>query len=352
MQIVILCSLQTDVFKTFSQLINIVLTPALRYIETFFHHSSPTSATESFKALVMGYGLNRFVGLVDQNLTCSICVGVLEKAIITPCGHSFCEKCLQIWLERPNTSTCPSCRTQITAMEMIPVLALRGMVESLTVQCDNAEHGCRMTLRLDKLKGHLQKCSHGLVQCVACGAQVKRYELPEHHEKCEVINDVATRKRNEGSGTTIEELTRQVTALEIDLKKTKSALKESETEVLRVKRDLREMQYQLELRSEEDEFDPDWDSDYSYGYSPSSIAQLASFISRYLLNKPYYVDRNRIFNAIKRCYDYYHGYAGYSQDVHMLLAASYASNWFTENQRGNFDTWLQDLARERFLPSC
>lgn len=234
-------------------------------------------------------------------------------------------------------------------MEVIPVLALRGMVDSLTVQCDNAEYGCRITLRLDKLSSHLQTCPHALVQCVACCAEVKRFELPKHHEKCQVIQDLATRKRQKGSGITIEELTRQVTALEIDLQKTKSALKDSETEVLRVKRDLRDMQYQLEVRSEEDEFDSDWDSDYSYGYSPSSIAQLASFISRYLLNKPYYVDRNRIFNAVKRCFDYYHGYAGYSQDVHMLLASSYASNWFTENQRGNFDAWLQVLTRDRFL---
>ena len=228
------------------------------------------------------------------------------------------------------------------------MLALRGMVDSLPMQCDNVEHGCRMTLRLDKLASHLQTCPYVLVKCVACCAQVKRFELPKHHEKCQVINDLATKKKK-GSAITIDELTRQVTALEIDLKKTKSALKESETEVLRVKRDLREMQYQLEVRSEEDEFDSDWDSEYSYGYSPSSIAQLASFVSRYLLNKPYYVDRNRIFNAVKRCFDYYHGYAGYSQDVHMLLAASYASNWFTENQRGNFDAWLQVLTRDRFL---
>ena len=234
-------------------------------------------------------------------------------------------------------------------MDVIPVLALRGMVDSLTVQCDNAEHGCHMTVRLDKLSSHMGTCPNGLVECVACGVRVRRFELADHHEKCQVIKDLAARKKDKHSGITIEELTRQVTALEIDLKKTKTALKDSETEVLRVKRDLREMQYQLEVRNDEEEFDSDWDPEYSYGYSPSSIAQLASFISRYLLNKPYYVDRNRIFNAVKRCYDYYHGYAGYSQDVHMLLASSYASNWFTENQRGNFDAWLQVLTRDRFI---
>nr|XP_058965525.1 E3 ubiquitin-protein ligase NRDP1-like [Pocillopora verrucosa] len=301
----------------------------------------------------MGYGLNKFVNHVDQNLLCSICAGVLQEAVITPCGHSFCDECLHIWLSRPNTTTCPSCRSDVPPYDVIPVLALRGVVEGLAVHCDNDEHGCKMVLKLEKLPAHLQECEFALIECGACGKSVKRFELPDHHEECEIIkNLVAKHTKTQKEELTIDNLTKQIALLEVDLNKTKTALRESEGDVRRVKRELRELQFQLEVRmSEEQEFDQDWDPEYNYGYSPSSIAQLASLVSRYLLNKPYYVDRNRIFNAIKRCYDYYHGYAGYSQDVHMLLAASYASNWFTENQRSNFDSWLQNLARARFLIS-
>lgn len=302
----------------------------------------------------MGYGLNRFVTHVDQNLICSICAGVLENAVITPCGHSFCDECLHIWLNRPNTTTCPSCRSDVSDHHVIPVLALRGVVEGLTVHCDNEENGCKMVLKLDKLKAHLQVCEFGLIECGACGKSVKRHELPDHHADCEIIKDLAARhKKRTKEEPTIDGLTRQIAVLELDLNKTKRSLMESEGDVRRVKIELRELQFQLEMRmyDENSEFDPDWDPDYNYGYSPASIAQLASLVMRYLLNKPYYVDRNRIFNAVKRCYDYYRGYAGYSQDVHMLLATSYASNWFTENQRSNFDSWLRNLARERLLTS-
>ena len=300
----------------------------------------------------MGYGLNRFVSHVDQNLMCSICAGVLENAVITPCGHSFCDECLHIWLDRPNTNSCPSCRSDVSVVDVIPVLALRGVIDGLAVHCDNDENGCKMVLKLDKLKTHLQVCEFGLVECGACRKSVKRRELPEHHEECEVIKDLVARHKKVKEEPTIDGLTKQIAVLELDLNKTKKALLDSEGDVRRVKIELRELQFQLEMRMYEDnDFDADWDPDYNYGYSPASISQLASLVARYLLNKPYYIDRNRIFNAVKRCFDFYHGYAGYSQDVHMLLATSYASNWFTENQRSNFDSWLRNLARERFLIS-
>lgn len=298
----------------------------------------------------MGYGVHRFVDSVDQNLLCSICAGVLENAIITPCGHSFCEQCLQTWLERPQTNSCPSCRSSITLYDIIPVLALRGLVEGLAIHCDNSENGCKMVVKLDSLDSHLKSCGYSQVECAACTAKVNRNEMAKHHEQCDVLKAIVAKKLQQDTEINIEKLSKQVAALEMDLKKTKTCLTESENEVQRVKRDLREMRFQLEIRStEEQEFDADWDPEYAYGYSPYSIAQLAGLISRFLLNKPYYIDRNRIFNAAKRCYDYYHTYAGYSQDVHMLLATAYASNWFTENQRVNFDNWLQNLARERFI---
>lgn len=283
---------------------------------------------------------------------CSICAGVLENAVITPCGHSFCDECLHIWLDRPNTNSCPSCRSDVSVDDVIPVLALRGVIDGLAVNCNNDENGCKMVLKLDKLKTHLQVCEFGLVECGACRKSVKRRELPEHHEECEVIKDLVARHKKGKEEPTIDGLTKQIAVLELDLNKTKKALLDSEGDVRRVKIELRELQFQLEMRMYEDnDFDADWDPDYNYGYSPASISQLASLVARYLLNKPYYIDRNRIFNAVKRCFDFYHGYAGYSQDVHMLLATSYASNWFTENQRSNFDSWLRNLARERFLIS-
>ncbi|KAK3734827.1 hypothetical protein QZH41_002408 [Actinostola sp. cb2023] len=295
----------------------------------------------------MGYGLHKFVGKVDPNLICSICVGVLEKPVTTICGHSFCELCLDTWLERPQTRSCPSCRAHVLRVDLIPIHALRGVVDGLYVRCENNENGCEMVLKLEKLELHVDSCPYTVIECKACHAEVKRLDLIDHQKHCEVLQALATKTRGEME-TTTDSLYTQIAELKIDLENTKSKLLESENEVTRVGRQLKRMKLRLQLDSEE-EFDPDWDPDYSYGYSPSSISHLSIIISKFLLNKPYYIDRNRIFNAIKRCHDYYHSYASYTQDVHMLLATSFASNWFTENQRGNFNCWLTGLARQRFL---
>lgn len=300
----------------------------------------------------MGYGLGQFVTHVDPNLICGICAGVLEKAILTPCGHSFCEDCLQTWLGQNESSRrhCPACRREV--YETTAVLALRGIIDGLLVKCNNEKHGCKLVLKLENLEGHLKRCDYTTVECSGCGESVARCELASHHDLCEAIITHTAKKlaQVKQDSLTIEELTKQLATLELDLKKTKDALKNSEGAVLRVERELTDMRHQINLHSrEEEEFDPDWDPEYSYGYSPLSISQLASLVSRYLLNKPYYIDRNLVYAAIKRSYDYYHNYAGYSQDVHMLLAAAYASNWFTENQKWDFDSWLENIARQRFL---
>ena len=298
----------------------------------------------------MGYGLNQFVAHVDQNLICGICAGVLERPVITPCGHSFCQDCLETWLGRKDSHPCPACRTEVD--ETTPVLALRGIIDGLFVKCENEENGCKMVLKLENLGGHLKNCDYATVECSGCGKYVTRCELANHHELCEAIIKHTAKKLAQvrQESLTIEDLTKQLATLELDLKKTKNALKNSESAVLRVERELSDMRYQINLHSgEEQEFDADWDPEYNYGYSPLSISQLASLVSRYLLNKPYYIDRNLVYASIKRSYDYYHNFAGYSQDVHMLLAAAYASNWFTEHQRRNFDCWLENIARQRFL---
>lgn len=296
----------------------------------------------------MGYGLHKFAGKVDPNLICSICVGVLEKPVTTICGHSFCEQCLDTWLERPQTNSCPSCRAHVLRVDLIPIHALRGVVDGLLVRCENT--GCEMILKLEKLEIHLESCPYSIIECKACHKEVKRLDVIDHQNNCEVLQALAAKARGEmHNDSSTESLYTQIAELKIDLENTKAKLIESENEVSRVGRQLKRMKLRMQVDEEEEQFDPDWDPEYSYGYSPSSISHLSNVISKYLLNKPYYVDRNRIFNAIKRCHDYYHSYASYTQDVHMLLATAFASNWFTDNQRSNFNCWLTNLACQRFI---
>jgi hypothetical protein len=44
-------------------------------------------------------------------LKCSICITNDVYYVITPCGHTICESCIDMW----RGSGCPTCRTRMQA---------------------------------------------------------------------------------------------------------------------------------------------------------------------------------------------------------------------------------------------
>lgn len=306
----------------------------------------------------MGFNVQQFIDHIDDNLLCGICAGVLEKAVVTTCGHSYCEQCLETWLRgrivTEGNASCPACRSDLFMSDHVPVLALRGVIDGLNVQCPNNDSGCKMIIRLDNIKSHLKICKYELVPCYACEKDIQRAQMAIHHASCSMVKRLScvnSKSDPISQNASVDELTKQLAIVESDLRKTKDALNLSQGNVKKLERELREMRNRMDQHSseEEDEFDCDFDPEYNYGYSPQSIVQLSNMISRSLHTKPYYVDRGFTFSAIKRCYDFYHNFPGYSQDVHMMLATAYASGWFTETQRQTFEIWLETIARERYI---
>lgn len=320
----------------------------------------------------MGYGVTRFISPVDENLLCSICSAVLEDAVLTPCGHSFCLGCLDTWLARPACTSCPQCRSHVLPSQARPILAVRSLIGALEVYCDNHERGCRLALRLEGLQGHLALCGHSPVQCAGCSEIVNRDDLAEHHINCEAIaavieddsSDEDDSRPSSASScgdrvlhaehrvTEVAQLACRVTTLELQLKRLKRDLAAADTKNKRLERELRRTREELQDKRSEllDGQVTDFSPDYDYGYTGPSVGRLSTFIASFLLRKPGYVDRNRIFNAINRCYDNYgRSRDQYEHDVHMLLATAYASNWFSESQKLNFHCMLQDLIRHRQL---
>ena len=41
-----------------------------------------------------------FISLIDDDFICQICQLPLKKAVLTRCGHRFCEECLSEYLRR------------------------------------------------------------------------------------------------------------------------------------------------------------------------------------------------------------------------------------------------------------
>ncbi|CAH1791307.1 unnamed protein product [Owenia fusiformis] len=309
----------------------------------------------------MGFGVHRFPSAIDQNLLCGICSAVLEDAVLTPCGHSFCIRCLQTWLTRPGViSTCPECRTETGSNDIRPIHSIRNFINGLNIECDHSDRGCKAVVHLERMKAHLETCSFVPVDCAGCGVTVNRFELAAHQMGCASIQaavdeDLPGEKPqsiipNGANSSEVTELACRVATLEMQMRRMKKDLELAELKNKRLDRELKQTKDDLEEKRTQllDQQYVDYDPDYEYGYAPYTVAKLAQIISKFLHKKPSYLDKDRTFDAIKRCYDNYSRCGDkYEQDVLMLLATANASNWFDNQQRLNFHCWLSSIARYR-----
>ena len=163
-------------------------------------------------------------------------------------------------------------------------------------------------------------------------------------------DNIRPTKYKYGTYTELAELACRVASLEVQLRRMKRDLEVAEAKNRKLERELKRTKDELEekrdIAPERNyvEFDPD----YEYGFTASSISRLSCLLARFLLRKPGYICRDRVFNAIKRCYDNFsRGGDQHEHDVHMLVATSYASNWFSETQKLHFHLWLQAISRRR-----
>eukprot|EP00058_Branchiostoma_floridae_P024577 XP_002610067.1 hypothetical protein BRAFLDRAFT_125681 [Branchiostoma floridae] len=305
----------------------------------------------------MGYSLQRFLSRVDDNLLCGICAAVLKDAVVTPCGHSFCEHCLDTWLNQTERRTCPECRSGMLPHEARPVIALRSLISGLSIECLHRERGCRMTLKLEDEQRHQAECGYSPAQCSTCGDTMDRYRLANHELQCSKVTaekeekgdaDFLTRRKNSASGRfdlALSELACRVATLEVQLKQTRHELEMSRARNRRLERELQRRKSELEAqKSEMRGTSGRCDTQLT---TFQSASQLSQFISRYLLIKPHYVNKDHVFRSIRDYFDHYiaGGDGMYHNDVHALVATAYASNWFSPSQRLCIQQWLRTLSR-------
>ena len=141
----------------------------------------------------------------------------------------------------------------------------------------------------------------------------------------------------------------------------KRELESAETQNKRLERQLKKTRDELEQKRRLllDTQYADFDPDYEYGYRPETVSKLSRFIARFLRHKPSYVSANRVFAAIKRCHDNFAAAVtasngvGCQDDIHMLLATAFSSNWFNDEQRVKLRCWLQIMAHcLRYRPAA
>ncbi len=129
-----------------------------------------------------------FVGELQDELMCSICMKVLnEPQMMNCCEQKFCKKCITKWLTK--NKTCPHCRS--TDFNYMLSKRQEDRISKLLVYCGNKAHGCKSTLEVSEYQHHLsvdnlQGCFFTKLPCpIQCGADLFRGDLDNHcRAKC------------------------------------------------------------------------------------------------------------------------------------------------------------------------
>eukprot|EP01063_Lacrimia_lanifica_P036807 TRINITY_DN7394_c0_g1_i1.p1 TRINITY_DN7394_c0_g1~~TRINITY_DN7394_c0_g1_i1.p1 ORF type:complete len:554 (+),score=170.15 TRINITY_DN7394_c0_g1_i1:105-1766(+) len=128
-----------------------------------------------------------FVGEVDPNFICPVGQGVMVSPVVTPCGHEFCQGCLNKALMRKEE--CPMCRRGVL-LTAVPTLKVpqktARCTKALDVYCDNKPTGCEWTGRWGDLADHLKTCPYEVVKCrnMGCKTWFQRQHTDKHIKDC------------------------------------------------------------------------------------------------------------------------------------------------------------------------
>ena len=115
----------------------------------------------------------RFVGEVDGDLQCQICLNALQEPVDTPCGHTFCFSCIRPYQRQ--RKSCPVDRKPLSRTELRPsTMLVRRLLDKLLVHCPMREN-CREEIKRSELEEHLKtRCPGMLVPCPradVCGCE-------------------------------------------------------------------------------------------------------------------------------------------------------------------------------------
>lgn len=120
--------------------------------------------------------LYNFQDEVDDELICHICLQPLLQPMDTPCGHTYCFKCLENFMQEYNF--CPMDRKKLSFQQCHKSsLLVRNLLDKLVVSCPfKAE--CQQTMQRCELEAHLQNrciptCSVCVMPSASCASDLR-----------------------------------------------------------------------------------------------------------------------------------------------------------------------------------
>lgn len=115
----------------------------------------------------------------DVGYTCVICTEILRNTVETPCGHLFCESCLQKAFSNGNRQ-CPSCKVYVGFPRRS--LATDNIIKSWRIRC---VLGCPWKGHLGDADTHIKsKCPLRKVICKYCSIIEIMKDMAAHELKC------------------------------------------------------------------------------------------------------------------------------------------------------------------------
>jgi hypothetical protein len=161
---------------------------------------------------------------IDDELKCVICKQPLESPVsLSKCHHTFCKKCIKIWLDR--NQTCPTCR-QVTIGQVgrsyrsfevptyVPINTriVLNQLDRLLVRCSLCSE---TNIQRSHWKNHEKNCLKKVISCpsadIKCPWEGSRDALSIHLNNCafQQVRPVIDELKNELKLTQITQTTLQ-----------------------------------------------------------------------------------------------------------------------------------------------
>eukprot|EP00270_Netrium_digitus_P006742 TRINITY_DN1944_c0_g1_i1.p1 TRINITY_DN1944_c0_g1~~TRINITY_DN1944_c0_g1_i1.p1 ORF type:complete len:342 (+),score=64.63 TRINITY_DN1944_c0_g1_i1:28-1026(+) len=281
---------------------------------------------------------------VAAELFCPICSDLINPQDGTqalPCGHLFCNSCI-MRVVREN-GECPQDRQPLMESQLKKVKEGNPFVYRLLgrtrVRCQQHDDGCDWVGELSEHCTHSMSCKKAVVSCPRCSCEMTRELLGMHSLGCEDMEKENERLRQKlaEKSNDMRTLMRKIQEKDVELASVREKLEATSSMNGSLSRRVSDLSSRLRHLEA---------FDWSYSYGGENVVELAQLIARGLMSKPEEIDRNRIFNCIKKCTDEWRRDTEESLcvcDLRFLLATAAASNWFTYNQMTHIQEWFREV---------
>ena len=131
---------------------------------------------------------------IDDELKCPICTRPFQLPVSLPCQHTFCQTCLEHWLDENHS--CPTCREYPTrgnnedgedsvVFSPVNTQIVTNQLDRLLVRCNQCEE---MNILRGNFSDHELKCPKRLISCpsvdLQCPWKGSRDEEEKHVQEC------------------------------------------------------------------------------------------------------------------------------------------------------------------------